>query len=132
MTGIHKISSHVIDYAERMSAMADAAQGRRQPRGKLTRWLLLPASGAALYAFVRSESFSRGAKGVVDEAKTRASELPEDLVARVRDTTKETSSSRNGGSSITSSGRKSSSTRRRTSSSRSRSGSTRRKTTASR
>ena len=127
MASIHKLSTQVIDYAERMSAMADAAQGKRQPRGKLTRWLLLPASGAALYAVARSESFSRGAKGVVDEAKSKASELPEDLVARVRDTAKSTTSSqsRNGSS-------KSSATKRRTSSGRARSTSSRRKTTASR
>jgi hypothetical protein len=128
MASIHKLSSQVIDYAERMSAMADAAKGKRQARGTLRRWLLLPASGAALYAVVRSESFSRGAKGVVDEAKTKASELPEDLVARVRDTTKSTSSSqsRNGSTG------KSSAPKRRTSSGRARSTSSRRKTTASR
>lgn len=130
MAGIHKISSHVIDYAERASAMADAAQGKRRPGGKLSRWLLLPASGAALYAVVRSESFSRGAKEVVDEAKAKASELPEDLVARVRETTKSTSSSRNGNSG--GSTRKASTPKRRTSSGRSRSTSSRRKTTASR
>lgn len=87
MSGIHKLSSQVIDYAERLSAVADAAQGKHSQRSRATRWLLLPASGAALYALVRSDSFSRQAKGVVDEAKTRASELPEDLVARVRETT---------------------------------------------
>jgi hypothetical protein len=128
MGSVHKLSSQVIDYAERVSAMADAAQGKRQSRGKLTRWLLLPASGAALYAVVRSESFSRSAKGVVDEAKSKASELPDDLAARVRDTTKSTSSSksRNGSSSS-----RSSATKRRASSGRTRSTSSRRKATAS-
>jgi hypothetical protein len=129
MNGVKKLSSHMIDYAERMSAMADAAQGKRQQR-HFMRWLALPASGAALYALVRSESFSRGAKGVVDEAKTRASELPEDLVGRVREATKSTSGSQSSSSSGSSNGRSSSSTRRRrTSTSRS---SSRRKTTASR
>ncbi|HSC92678.1 MAG TPA: hypothetical protein VLB86_13580 [Gaiellaceae bacterium] len=86
MSGIHTFSSRVIDYAERLSDMADAAEGKGQHRGRARRWLLLPASGAALYALVKSDAFSRQAKGVVDEAKARASELPEDLVARVRQT----------------------------------------------
>jgi hypothetical protein len=123
MASIHRFSSQVIDYAERAAAMADAAQGRRQPTGRLTRWLVLPASGAALYALVRSDSFSRNAKTVVDEAKNKASDLPDDLVSRVREATKSTSSSRNGSSSS------STSARRRTSSSR-KSSSGRRKTTA--
>jgi hypothetical protein len=123
----------MIDYAERMSAMADAAQGKRKQRNMM-RWLALPASGAAVYALVRSESFSRSAKGVVDEAKTRASELPEDLVGRVREAAKTTSStgSQSSSSSSGSNGRSSgsgSTRRRRTSASRS---SSRRKTTASR
>ena len=125
MNGVQKLSSRVIDYAERMSAMADAAEGKRQPR-HVMRWLVLPASGAALYALVRSESFSRGAKEVVGEAKTRASELPEDLVGRVRDATKTTSASKSGSSN---GGSSSSTPRRKTSTSRSKS---RRKTTASR
>jgi hypothetical protein len=86
MAGIHKVTSQVIDYAERVSAMADAAQGRhRRPAGK-TSWLLLPASGAAMYALLRNDRFSRQAKGVLEDAKTRASELPEDLIALVRET----------------------------------------------
>jgi len=97
MSGIQKFSSHVIDYAERLSNMADAAEGKHRHRGAgTTRWLLLPASGAALYALLRSDSFSRQAKEVVDEAKTRASELPDDLVSRVRQTAGRTSSARNG------------------------------------
>ena len=85
MASIQKLSTQVIDYAERLSGMADAAEGKRQQdNGKVTRWVLLPASGAALYALIRSDFFSRGAKGVVDEAKTRASELPDDLMTRVR------------------------------------------------
>jgi hypothetical protein len=101
MSGIHRFSSQVIDYAERLSNMADAAEGKHRHRvGGTTRWLLLPASGAALYALLRSDSFSRQAKEVVDEAKTRATELPEDLAARVRQTTGRTagrtSGARNG------------------------------------
>lgn len=100
MAGIQKFSAHVIDYAERLSGMADVAEGKRpQKTSRATRWLLLPASGAALYALVKSDSFSRQAKGVVDEAKSRASELPEDLLTRVRQTSGSSSgsSSQNGG-----------------------------------
>lgn len=97
MASIQKFSSQVIDYAERLSEMADAAEGKHPQRtGRTTRWLLLPASGAALYALVKSDTFSRQAKGVMDEAKARASELPEDLLARVRQTAEQTSS-QNGG-----------------------------------
>jgi hypothetical protein len=90
MAAIPKFSAQVIDYAERLSGMADAAEGRR-PRsgGAIRRWVALPASGAALYALVKSDFFSRQAKDVIDEAKTRASELPDDLVARVRETVEE-------------------------------------------
>jgi hypothetical protein len=125
MAAIHKFSSHVIDYAERLSLMADAAQGKGRNRGRATRWLLLPASGAALYAIVRSDSFSRQAKEVMDEAKSKATELPDDLVARVRQTNARSSSS----SSSSSTPRRSTGTRSRTSGSRRRS-TTRRTTTA--
>ena len=88
MNGIHKFSAHVIDYAERLSDVADAAQGKNHRQaGSAKRWLLLPASGAALYAIVKSDSFSRQAKDVMGDAKTRAAELPEDLIGLVRQTT---------------------------------------------
>lgn len=64
MGTIQKLSSQVIDYAERVSDMADAAQGKHHQRAGLTsRWLLLPASGAALYALVKSDALARPAKG---------------------------------------------------------------------
>ena len=85
MAGIQSISGQVIDYAERVSDMADAAQGRQRRVGStLTRWVVLPASGAALFALARSNYVSRQAKDVVDGAKSRASELPDDLMSRVR------------------------------------------------
>ena len=88
MGTIQKLSSQVIDYAERVSEMADVAQGKHHQRtGLTTRWLLLPASGAALYALVKSDAFSRPAKEVMDEAKARASELPDDLLSMVRQST---------------------------------------------
>ncbi len=88
MGTIQKLSSQVIDYAERVSEMADIAQGKHHQRtGQTTRWLLLPASGAALYALVKSDAFSRPAREVMDEAKARASELPDDLLSMVRQST---------------------------------------------
>ena len=113
MKGIHKFSSQVIDYAERLSDVADAAQGKNHQRaGSTTRWLLLPASGAALYALVKSESFSRQAKDVMDDAKTRAAELPEELIGLVRQTT-ERSSGQNGSTQSRPATRKKTTTRRR-------------------
>jgi hypothetical protein len=116
MSDVNKLSERVIEYAERASAVADAAQGKKRIRnGRLGRWLLLPAAGAGLYAMVRSKAFTRQAKSAVNEAKTRATELPDELMSRVGQTTKtsRTSASRNG-----SSGRRTTSSNRRTSSSR--------------
>jgi hypothetical protein len=97
MAGIKKFSEQVIDYAERLSEVSDAAQGKHHStNGGITRWVLLPASGAALYALVKSDFFSHQAKDVVDGAKARASELPDDLIARVRQTSERRSSSGNG------------------------------------
>jgi hypothetical protein len=85
MAGIQSISKQVIDYAERASDMADAAQGRNRRVGStVTRWVVLPVSGAALFALARSNYVSRQAKDVVGGAKNRASELPDDLMTRVR------------------------------------------------
>jgi hypothetical protein len=118
MDGIHKFSTQLIDYAERLSDMADAAEGKHRHRSRSTRWLLLPASGAAVYALVRSKTFSRQAKEVVDEAKSRASELPTDLYARVRQVAERQPSGQNGGrarSTSTASRRKSSTRKAKTS-----------------
>ena len=82
------------------------------------RCVLLPAAGAGLYAMVRSKAFTRQAKDAVSEAKTRAAELPDELMGLVRQ------------SSSSSSGTTSSSSARNGSSRRSKSGTTRRKSTA--
>jgi hypothetical protein len=58
--------------------------------------LILPAAGAGLYALATSGSFTRQAKDVMDQAKTRASELPDDLLSRIRQTSQK-STSGNGG-----------------------------------
>ena len=76
--------------------MPQRGSGSRTGR-KVRRWVVLPASGAALFAVVRSDFFSRQAKEVMDEAKTRASELPDDLMSRVRQTADELSSDNGSG-----------------------------------
>jgi hypothetical protein len=80
MAGIQEFSEKVITYATRLSDVADAAQGRRRSGGSRLRWT---ASGVALLALVRSDFFARQAKEVVNEAKTLASDLPDDLMAVV-------------------------------------------------
>ena len=92
MSGMHKFSRQVIDLAERLEDVTDAAQGRRRRAGGGTRWLLLPAIGAGLYALATSNSFGRRAKGVVDQAKTRAAELPDELLNNVRQSSQAQSS----------------------------------------
>ena len=102
MADVHKLSERVIDFAERTSAVADAAQGKSvRRRGVPTRWLLLPAAGAGLYALMTNRSFTRQAKNVMNQAKERASDLPEDLVDRVQQTTGQKSSSSSGSRSST-------------------------------
>ena len=87
MADVHSFSEKVVDLAERLEDVADAANGKGIRRGSFgTRWLILPAVGAGLYALATNGSFARQAKGVMDQAKTRASELPDDLVARIRQT----------------------------------------------
>jgi hypothetical protein len=83
MAGIQEFSEKVITYATRLSDVADAAQGRRRSGGSRLRWT---ASGVALLALVRSDFFARQAKEVVNEAKTLASDLPDDLMGVVRQT----------------------------------------------
>jgi hypothetical protein len=86
MADVHKFSERVIDVAERTSAVADAAQGKKVRRGGMpARWFLLPAAGAGLYALMTNRSFTRQAKSVMNQAKERASDLPEVGGARPAD-----------------------------------------------
>jgi hypothetical protein len=111
--GSKALSHQVINFAVRLRDVTDAAAGRTTfgrngffadgdggsgARGVVgtTRWVLLPAAGAGLYALARSEFFARQAKSVVDEAKTRASDLPTDLMNGVRQTMQK-STSQSGG-----------------------------------
>jgi hypothetical protein len=97
MADIHKFSEQLIEFAERLSNVADAAQGKdRRSANGTTHWVLLPAVGAGLYAVAKSEFFARQAKGAVSEAKTRASDLPNDLMNTVRQRAKK-APSRSGG-----------------------------------
>ena len=107
---VHKFSEQVIELAERLADVADAANGKGVRKGGAARWLILPAAGAGLYAFAASGSLTRHAKGVATQAKERASDLPDDLMGLVRQATR-TSSSRKTSSSASNGSR-----RRRTSS----------------
>jgi hypothetical protein len=95
MADVHRFSERVIELAERTSAVADAAQGRRVRRGGARmRWLLLPAAGAGLYALVTNGSFTRQAKSAMTQVKERASDLPEELVERAQEATGQTKNQR--------------------------------------
>lgn len=94
--GIHKLSDRIVELGLRMSDVADAAQGRRSRSRTMTRWLLVPAAGAGLYALGRSDSFARQAREAMDDAKTRAAELPDDLLKRVRQASQTSPSGSNG------------------------------------
>jgi hypothetical protein len=123
MTNVHKFSERVIDLAERLEDIADAAAGKGARSGRSgARWLLLPPIGAGVYALVTNKSFGQQAKDVMDQATKRASELPEDLLKRARATTQpqrsrsasrsgQNSSSRRGSTRKSTSSRASSSSR---------------------
>ena len=86
MADINKFAEQVIDLAERFADMTDAAQGKGNRKGVGARWLVLPAVGAGLYALGTNGSFTRKTKKVMNQAKARASELPDDLMNRVEQT----------------------------------------------
>ena len=57
MADAHKLSEHVIDMARRFEDVVDAAEGKgnRGSGGIGTKWLLLPAAGAGLYALMTQQ-----------------------------------------------------------------------------
>jgi hypothetical protein len=120
MADAHKISERMIDMARRFEDVVDAAEGKgaRGSGGIGTKWLLLPAAGAGLYALVTSNSVGRHAKGALDQAKNRAAELPDDLMGRVRQTSQKQSSRSNSGTSRRSSPARTSNSTRKTRSAR--------------
>jgi hypothetical protein len=127
MADIHGFSERVIDLAERLDAVADAANGKGIRKGGMgTRWLLLPAVGAGLYALATNGALTRRAKDVMGQAKTSASDLSDDLLGRVRQTS-QPPASRSGSRS-----RSRSSSARKTGSSRTRSSRKTRKTSSAR
>ena len=83
MADINKFAEQVIDFAERFADITDAAQGKGNRKGVGARWLVLPVAGAGLYALGTNGSFTRKTKKVMNQAKARASELPNDLMNRV-------------------------------------------------
>jgi len=96
MADVNKFSEQVIDLAERLANVADAAKGKNTTRTRpAVRWLLLPAAGAGIYALTTSRAFSRHAKTVADEAKARASDLPDELISRVHEATSSSDGRRN-------------------------------------
>ena len=119
MGTVHKFSEQVIDLAERLADVADAANGKGIRKGGATHWMILPAAGAGLYALATSGSLSRRAKGVVTQAKARASDMPDELLSLVKQASR-TSPSR----STSSRGASNGSRRRRTTRSASRTRST--------
>jgi hypothetical protein len=116
MASVQKFSEQVIDLAERLADVADAASGKGVRKTGTTRWLILPAVGAGLYALATSGSLTRQAKGVANQAKARASDLPDELVGLVRQASR-TSSRRRTPSSSGNGNTRRRTTRRRTTSS---------------
>jgi hypothetical protein len=116
MADAHKISERMIDMARRFEDVVDAAEGKgaRGSGGIGTKWLLLPAAGAGLYALMTSNSVGRHAKGALDQAKSRAAELPDDLMGRVRQTSQKQSSRSSSGTSRRSSPARTSNSTRKT------------------
>ena len=114
MADMQKLSRQMIEYAERFADVTDAAKGHNRRSGGGTRWLILPAAGAGLYALFTSKR----TKEAMDEAKTRASGLPDDLVKRVRQTTQSSSDRSSSRSTTAKSSSRSPRTRSKTSSAR--------------
>jgi hypothetical protein len=92
MADVHELSDRLIDLAERLSNVADAAAGKHKANGTgTTRWLLLPAAGAAVYAVAKSDFVTSRAREALDGAATRASEMQNDLLDGVKQTSQKSS-----------------------------------------
>lgn len=96
MADMNRFADRVIDFAERFADVTDAAQGKGARKRTGVRWLVLPAAGAGLYALGASGSFTRQAKNVVNQAKARASDLPDELLNRVQRATGTDDRAKNG------------------------------------
>jgi hypothetical protein len=131
MGDVNRFSEQLIDLAERFADVVDAAQGHgHRKAGPGAKWLVLPAAGAAAYALATSSSsLAKRTRGLMQQAKDRATDLPDsDLFDRVKDVT---GVGEDGSSSKTqsSSGRSRTTQKRRSGSTRTQS---RRKTTSTR
>jgi hypothetical protein len=133
MADVSRFSERLIDLAERFADVVDAAEGRGgRKTWNGTRWLVLPAAGAAVYALATSSSsMARQTRGFLKRARDRATDLPDaDLFDRVKEVTGlEEERSSTGGQRRKSTGRSQARTRSTTRTSKSQS---RRKTTSSR
>ena len=90
MAEVKKMSEGLIDMAERIADVVDAAQGRgARKAGTGAKWLILPAAGAGVYALATSSSaFARRTRKLMSQAKDRATDLPDaDLFGRVKEVT---------------------------------------------
>jgi hypothetical protein len=98
MADVNRFSDGLIDMAERVADVVDAAQGRgARKAGAGAKWLILPAAGAGLYALATSSSsLARRTRNVMSRAKDRATDLPDDLVGRVKEVRTETAASTSG------------------------------------
>ena len=119
MARIRSFSEGVVEVAERVADVADAAGGKGIRKGSMSaRWLILPAAGAGLYALATNGSVSKQAKGVLQQARARASDLPEELLDRVQQATGDDSGQTRQTSRASSSRKTGSSRSRKTSSAR--------------
>ena len=85
MSTIDRVAERMLEAAERFADVTDAAQGRgRRGRGLRARWLVMSAAMAGVYLLGANRSFNRRARTVVGDAIDRASDLPEELMGRVR------------------------------------------------
>jgi hypothetical protein len=134
MADVDRFSERLLDLAKRFADVTDAAQGRGSRSGGRVRarWLVLPATGAGLYALGASGVFMRQAKTVVNQARARASDLPDELLNRVKQAAAEPSGrGANGRAAAQSTSARTGSSRSRSRSSGGRTPSRRRRTSSS-
>jgi hypothetical protein len=95
VSDIKKLSEQIVKAGERLGNVADAVEGKDSERTlPRARWLLLPAAGAGIYAFVTSGAFTRQARDTVKDARDRASDLPDDLARLLNEATTSSSERR--------------------------------------
>jgi hypothetical protein len=87
---VNRFSEQLIDVAERFADTVEAIQGKGARQGGFdSRWLFLPAAGAAAYALATSSSgTARRTRRLMQRAKNRATDLPDTvLFGRVKEVT---------------------------------------------